>query len=166
MNNLDRPRYFLKWKKRVFKMSPNDVCLIKTPCTFAVRIGEMWLPLVSGSVSYVLADGKHLDMEAVANAIIVGRASVVHFVPSVLRLFLEYFKRKESSELPHLRLIQTSGEALKIEHRRLLSEILGEDLRLVNLYGPTEASIEVTWIDCLDVPEQNINNGFPIGLAA
>ncbi len=157
---------FLKWKKRVFKMSPNDVCLIKTPCTFDVSIGEMWLPLVSGSVSYVLADGKHLDMEAVANAIIVGRASVVHFVPSVLRLFLEYFKRKESSELPHLRLIQTSGEALKIEHRRLLSEILGEDLRLVNLYGPTEASIEVTWIDCLDVPEQNINNGFPIGLAA
>jgi amino acid adenylation domain-containing protein len=157
---------FLQWKKRVFKISPNDVCLIKTPCTFDVSIGEMWLPLVSGSVSYVLADGKHLDMEAVANAIIVGKVSIVHFVPSVLRLFLEYFKRKKSFELPHLRLIQTSGEALKMEHRRLLSEVLGKDLRLVNLYGPTEASIEVTWIDCLDVQEQNINHGFPIGAAA
>ena len=65
-----------------------------------------------------------------------------------------------------MRLIQTSGEALKMEHRRLLSEVLGKDLRLVNLYGPTEASIEVTWIDCLDVQEQNINHGFPIGAAA
>merc|ERR1719330_1141510 len=52
-----------------------------------------------------------------------------------------------------------------MDHRRKLTEVLGERLELWNLYGPTEASVEVAYFKCEDSKENDLSHGFPLGYA-
>ena len=66
------------------------------------------------------------------------RISVVHFVPSLFRLFVAH---PDLGPMPALRLVFCSGEALAAEdvarfYARNTTATIG------NLYGPTECSIE------------------------
>jgi amino acid adenylation domain-containing protein len=164
----DGVQNFLEWKAEALKVTSSDVFILKTPFTFDVGIGEMWLPLVTGTTSHVLGDGLHLEADKVYESLVLGQVTICHFVPSVLTLFLSQIRalQTEKRNLPpldKLRMIQATGEALKPEHRIQLSKILRPDIELVNLYGPTEASIEVTYMYCEEKEEQYLSHGFPIG---
>ena len=154
----------LVWKAEALKVTSTDSFLMKTPATFDVSIGEMWLPLVTGTVSHVLGDGLHLEADKTYHALKKAKVTICHFVPSILTLFLSDLEGQHL-DLPHLRMIQCTGEALKQEHRTQLSRVLGNRIELVNLYGPTEASIEVTYMYCEEKEEQYLSHGFPIGYA-
>jgi amino acid adenylation domain-containing protein len=155
--------HYLTWRAHFQKHTEKDTFLIKTPCTFDVSIGEMWLPIVTGATSHVLGDGQHLDPATVHQELIKGKVTICHFVPSVLLLFLAEAEAASFGPLPHLRMVQCTGEAVKMEHRKKVSQILGTSMELVNLYGPTEASIEVTYFDCKDDDNLDLSHGFPIG---
>ncbi|MEU1166541.1 AMP-binding protein, partial [Streptomyces sp. NPDC005921] len=68
--------------------------------------------------------------------------TTVHFVPSMLQLFLE---EPTAAECTGLRRVMCSGEALPAALARRCHEVLGTALH--NLYGPTEASVDVTAIE-------------------
>jgi non-ribosomal peptide synthetase component F len=93
------------------------------------------------------------------------RVSVLHFVPSMLSVFLEYLDgdpARVRARLASVRQVFASGEALTSSHVRKFNEIWGgrTGARLANLYGPTEAAIDVTYFDC---PAGRDVDGVPIG---
>jgi non-ribosomal peptide synthetase component F len=89
----------------------------------------------------------------------------MHFVPSMLNVFLEYLDAKPASVLNGLasvRRVFASGEALTPSHVRKFNDIWGKrtGARLTNLYGPTEATVDVSYFDC---PADNEFDTIPIG---
>src|SRR5581483_6799599 len=89
----------------------------------------------------------------------------VHFVPSMLNVFLEYLDGRSgqaSTALSSLRRVFASGEALSAVHVRKFNEIIGQNTgaRLTNLYGPTEATVDATFFDC---PASGDLDRIPIG---
>lgn len=121
----------------------------------------MWVPMYLGCTSAIVPDGQHLDFMVVKRTMERATVTVAHFVPSVLSLFLDFVS---PGELPALRQISCTGEALLLSHRQKLTSQLGRSLPLFNLYGPTEAAIEVTYFDAVD-DAPGVAHGFPIGYA-
>ncbi len=74
---------------------------------------------------------------------------MLHFVPSMLSVFLEYVESKgdaAAASLASVRYVFASGEALSAEHVKRFNRFWGgkTGARLINLYGPTEATVDVT----------------------
>ena len=149
----------LRWGEGVLGLSCNDTFVLKTPSTFDCSIPEMWAPMVLGCTCVVVPDGAHLDFEVVKDCMEAHAVTVAHFVPSVLALFLDFVSE---GDLPALRQISCTGEALLLSHREKLTKKVGRPLPLINLYGPTEASVEVTYFDAKD-DLSGAAHGFPIG---
>ena len=93
------------------------------------------------------------------------KVSMLHFVPSMLNVFLEYVEVKGQSALQRLasvRRVFVSGETLAPAHVRKFNTVFGQKsgVRLTNLYGPTEATVDVSYFDC---PTHNDFEKIPIG---
>ena len=150
-----------QWGTSLLDFTQGDVFVLKTPATFDCSIPEMWVPMYTACTSVIIPDGQHLDFEVVKATMERTRVTVAHFVPSVLSLFLDFIS---PGDLPALRQISCTGEALLLSHREKLTSKLGRPLPLFNLYGPTEAAIEVTYFDARD-DTPGAAHGFPIGFA-
>ncbi|OLE71774.1 MAG: hypothetical protein AUI36_02220 [Cyanobacteria bacterium 13_1_40CM_2_61_4] len=86
------------------------------------------------------APGGHRDADYLVQLIDEAQASTVHFVPSMLALFLE---ADGLERLRSLRRILCSGEALPRELAERGRQRLPQAM-IANLYGPTEASVDVS----------------------
>jgi len=129
--------------------------LQKTPYSFDVSIWELLWPLLVGAKLLLAEPEGHKDPEYLAELIIEAGVTIVHFVPSMLDVFLN---AKKVGEITSLRHIICSGEALPAALAgRCLTRL---EASLHNLYGPTEAAIEVSAYACR--PE-TILEGVPIG---
>ncbi|HKV09547.1 MAG TPA: condensation domain-containing protein, partial [Thermoanaerobaculia bacterium] len=133
----------LLWMQEAYGLTPEDTVLQKTPYSFDVSVWEFFWPLITGARLAVARPGGHRDSGYLAGLIERERATVMHFVPSMLQAFLE---EPDLSGCASLRLVVASGEALSPELRRRFRERLAA--RLENLYGPTEASVDVTAWNC------------------
>jgi len=143
----------LDWMQRAYSIDANDVILQKTPYTFDVSVWELFWWALQGARLCFLAPGAEGNPLAIVATIRKHRISVMHFVPSMLNVFLEYLDGKSDGVLQGLasvRRVFTSGEALAPGHVRKFNNIWGSKTgtRLVNLYGPTEATVDVSYFDC------------------
>ena len=146
------------WMQDLAPISPDDVVLQKTDYTFDVSVWEIFWPFMMGAKLRSLKPDELFDMQELYRAFHDGQVSVAHFVPSVLREFLA--AHKGAIDLPNLRNIFTSGEALERSDCEAVTRQLTCDL--YNYYGPTEAAIDVTaWHQSRDLPVDTI----PIGHA-
>ncbi|GAA3708023.1 amino acid adenylation domain-containing protein [Streptomyces tremellae] len=138
----------LLWMQDAYRLTAEDRVLQKTPFAFDVSVWEFFWPLLNGAVLHLAAPGTHRDPRALARTIDRHRVTTVHFVPSMLDLFLS---EPAARELPTLRQVMCSGEVLRPETvGRFFGLYGGRDSapELYNLYGPTEASIDVTHWRC------------------
>ncbi|WP_438016891.1 amino acid adenylation domain-containing protein [Sorangium sp. So ce315] len=135
----------LTWMQAAGLLEASDRVLQKTPFGFDVSVWELFGTLVAGACLVVARPGGHRDSAYLARTIDERRISVAHFVPSMLRTFLdEQGERPLASSLRH---VICSGEALGAElASRFLARAGGA--RLHNLYGPTEAAVDVTAWEC------------------
>jgi amino acid adenylation domain-containing protein len=143
----------LLWMQSAYRLGPDDRVLQKTPFSFDVSVWEFFWPLLTGA-SLVLAEpGGHQDPVYLARLITEQKITTLHFVPSMLQVFLE---EPGIGPLPSLRRVMASGEALSPSLvQRFLARFPGVELH--NLYGPTEAAVDVTaWpcgpAECVSVP--------------
>ncbi|MBF4462603.1 MULTISPECIES: non-ribosomal peptide synthetase [unclassified Rathayibacter] len=145
-------------------ITADDVILYKTPFTFDVSLWELFLPAIVGARQAIAPPDAHRDPSATAAAIVDARATVVHFVPSVLASFLDYLSGAPEvarAVARSVRLVVCSGEALTAHHLRQFSRVLPQ-VRVDNLYGPTEAAVDVTAaIDVSDTTPIGIGLPFP-----
>jgi amino acid adenylation domain-containing protein len=134
----------LLWMQETFRLDSGDRVMQKTPFGFDVSVWEFFWPLMTGAAVVLARPGGHQDAEYLARAIRRHRVTTVHFVPSMLGLFLD---EPAASDLPDLRRVMCSGEQLPADLAERFRVLLPR-VELHNLYGPTEAAVDVTWHDC------------------
>jgi len=155
----------LHWMQGAYPIDERDVLLQKTSYNFDVSVWELfWWALEGATLCLLVPRGERTPLILV-ETIKKHRVTVMHFVPSMLNVFLEYLDGrpdKVSGALASLQRVFASGEALSVAHARKFNEIIAQNTggRLTNLYGPTEATVDVTYFDC---PTEGDFERIPIG---
>jgi pristinamycin I synthase-2 len=134
----------LLWMQDAYGLGADDRVLHKTPFGFDVSVWEFFWPLITGATLVVARPEGHRDPAYLARLITAERVTTVHFVPSMLRAFLD---EPGAARCTALRRVVCSGEALPPELQRRFHDVL--DAPLHNLYGPTEAAVDVTAWECV-----------------
>ena len=129
----------LRWTQAYCPLGGQDVVLHKTPVSFDVSVWELFWPLIAGAKLVVTPGGSHKETKRLASLIRAQGVTLCHFVPALLKAWLE---EPEAGGCRSLRHVIASGEELHPVVARTAHEMLG--VRLHNLYGPTEAAIDVT----------------------
>ncbi len=133
----------LLWMQTEYRLTAADRVLQKTPFSFDVSVWEFFWPLMTGARLVLAKPGGHQDPEYLIDLICRRNITTLHFVPSMLRVFLE---GPGIERCISLRQVFCSGEALSY---RLQEHFFSQSrAELHNLYGPTEAAVDVTFWRC------------------
>jgi amino acid adenylation domain-containing protein len=133
----------LLWMQDAYCLEPSDSVLQKTPFSFDVSVWEFFWPLMFGARLVVARPEGHKDSDYLVQTIIDQQITTIHFVPSMLQIFL---MAKDVEKCNTLRQVICSGEALSLDlQNRFFARL---DTKLHNLYGPTEAAVDVTYWEC------------------
>jgi amino acid adenylation domain-containing protein len=148
----------LLWMQEAYRLTDRDRVLQKTPFSFDVSVWEFFWPLMTGAQLVVAQPGGHKDGGYLVKTIMERGITTIHFVPSMLAVFL---REKGVEKCTSLRNVICSGEALTYELQELFFSRL--PVALHNLYGPTEASVDVTsWACIRGDPRRVVPIGRPI----
>ncbi|NWE79449.1 non-ribosomal peptide synthetase [Pseudomonas yamanorum] len=149
----------LLWMQDAYGLNATDAVLQKTPFSFDVSVWEFFWPLFTGARLVMARPGGHKDPAYLCEVIEAQQITTLHFVPSMLDVFLAHGDVSQSAGL--LR-VMCSGEALPGSLvRRFKQQLPG--IGLYNLYGPTEAAVDVTAWNCArPVVPDNTPIGKPI----
>ncbi|WP_075186283.1 hybrid non-ribosomal peptide synthetase/type I polyketide synthase [Teredinibacter haidensis] len=133
----------LIWMQVEYNISESDRILQKTPMSFDVSVWEFFWPLIVGAKLVMANAGGHKDPQYLIDIIEKQNITVLHFVPSMLSLFLS---TPGLNRITSLKEVFCSGEALPHELTKRFFNAM--HARLHNLYGPTEAAVDVTYWEC------------------
>ncbi|MBD1902823.1 non-ribosomal peptide synthetase [Trichocoleus sp. DQ-A3] len=134
----------LLWMQDTYKLTTTDRVLQKTPFGFDVSVWEFFLPLLTGASLVLAKPGGHQDSGYLVQLIAKQKITTLHFVPSMLQVFLEELGVVKCNSIKR---VFCSGEALPFDLQKRFFIRLGA-VELHNLYGPTEAAIDVTFWAC------------------
>ncbi|HKX30429.1 MAG TPA: amino acid adenylation domain-containing protein, partial [Blastocatellia bacterium] len=129
----------LEWMRLHYGISPGDRILQKTPVGFDVSVWELFLPLIAGATLVVAPVDSHKDPDWLASIIREQGITTLHFVPSMLAMFL----MNPAAAGLSIRRVFCSGEELSATLRDRFHTLVRAELH--NLYGPTEAAVDVTY---------------------
>ncbi|WP_258223150.1 amino acid adenylation domain-containing protein, partial [Aeromonas sp. HMWF016] len=148
----------LLWMQHMYPIGPADRVLQKTPAGFDVSIWEFFWPFMTGARLVLAKPGGHKDPAYLAELIEQAGITTLHFVPSMLQIFVA---QAEPARCRALRQVFCSGEALPAD---LVQRWYGAfSAPLHNLYGPTEAAVDVTWYPCrADEAVTSVPIGYPV----
>ncbi len=147
----------LHWMQETLQLRPEDRILQKTSSSFDVSVWEFFWPLLAGAVIVMAEPEGHKDVDYLHNTIAEQGITLLHFVPSLLQVFL---RDDVKDTCQSLRCVICSGETLAKEHVERFFTLL--DARLLNLYGATEATVDSTYWFCQAFEQ---GNSVPIGKA-
>jgi amino acid adenylation domain-containing protein len=145
----------LAWMQEEYALTGEDRVLQKTPYSFDVSVWEFFWPLMAGASVVMARPGGHKDRQYLIEEIARQKVTTVHFVPSMLEVFLSGGGLEACWRLKR---VICSGEALGYELQQRYFQQMGAELH--NLYGPTEASVDVTYWECRRESEAGV---VPIG---
>ncbi|MET8747186.1 amino acid adenylation domain-containing protein [Streptomyces sp. NPDC004728] len=131
---------YLAGMQDAFPLAPGEGFLQATPLSFDVSAYEIFWPLWQGATVVLVPGSDRLDMAEVSRLMGAHRVVGLHFVPSLLDLFVS---QAEPEDCAHLRYAFASGEPLQPTLvARFLDRFPGD---LINLYGATEVSVDTTY---------------------
>jgi amino acid adenylation domain-containing protein/non-ribosomal peptide synthase protein (TIGR01720 family) len=145
----------LLWMQDAYQLTADDRVLQKTPYSFDVSVWEFFWPLITGARLVMAEPGGHQNPEYLWRIIEQEQITVMHFVPAMLRVFLEEKGLERCTSLRH---VFCSGEALSFELQQQF--FMSLSAKLHNLYGPTEAAVDVTHWTC---QQNSVRKVVPIG---
>ncbi|NDC22381.1 amino acid adenylation domain-containing protein, partial [bacterium] len=144
----------LDWTLLHYPITEKSSLLHIAAMNFDISVWEILFPLTVGA-SLVLAE-KNKDVLSIISLINTYKITTIHFVPSLLNLFINL---KDIQRCQSLTQVITGGESLTNE----ISQKFISNFKYTNLYlayGPTEAAISVTHWDCHNKEHEN---KIPIG---
>jgi amino acid adenylation domain-containing protein len=147
----------LLWMQEAYPLTAEDRVLQKTPFSFDVSVWEFFWPLIIGSQLVMAVPEGHRDRDYLIDIITKVGITTMHFVPSMLQVFLDGPGLENCSSLKH---VICSGEALSYALQERCFQKMPAGVQLHNLYGPTEAAVDVTFWECQSKSNLNI---VPIG---
>ncbi len=115
-----------------------DVVAQTAPQCFDISLWQLVSALLVGGRTLVVEQEAILDARRFIDKIVDGRVAVVQVVPSYLEVVLSCLAQ-HPRELPHLRCVSVTGEALKKELAQRWFAV-APGIKLVNAYGLTETS--------------------------
>ncbi|MCX5134082.1 amino acid adenylation domain-containing protein [Streptomyces sp. NBC_00340] len=131
---------YLAGMQDAFPITPGEGFLQATPLSFDVSAYEIFWPLWQGATVVLVPGSDRLDMTEVSRLMRDHRVVGLHFVPSLLDLFVSQARPEDCA---HLRYAFASGEPLQPTLvARFLDRFPGD---LINLYGATEVSVDTTY---------------------
>jgi amino acid adenylation domain-containing protein len=149
----------LLWMQSACQLGAYDAVLQKTPFSFDVSVWEFFWPLITGAWLVLARPGGHKDPAYLAEVIRREAITTLHFVPSMLQMFLEH---DDAPKCGGATRVICSGEALPASLARRFHDRL-PGVALYNLYGPTEAAVDVTAWRCeRDASSVSVPIGRPI----
>ncbi|OLT23327.1 hypothetical protein BJF78_32400 [Pseudonocardia sp. CNS-139] len=121
---------------------------------------EFFWPLSRGATLVLAEPGVHREPAALARLVRAERVTTLHFVPSMLDVFLAEPAAAACTDLTR---VFCSGEALAPASVAAFREVFPDGPALHNLYGPTEAAVDVTYWPCADwTPGAPVPIGRPV----
>ncbi len=120
------------------EIGAGDVVAQTAPQCFDISLWQLVSALLVGGRTLLVEQEAVMDARRFVDKIVDGRVNVVQVVPSYLEVLLSYLEQ-HARELPDLRYVSVTGEALKKELvQRWFAVRPG--IRLANAYGLTETS--------------------------
>lgn len=144
------------WMHRKYNLARR--ILQKTTNVFDVSMWELLSPAF-GSSLYMLNEGDEKYPDKILDAILKYKIQIIHFVPSMLKLFLDYCI-KNNVEINCVEDVFASGEKLTLPLIQGFKDVFVK-AKLHNLYGPTECAVDVTYYE-VRFNENNIPIGLPV----
>ena len=139
----------LLWMEDTYPLAQNEILIQKTSFAFDVSAWELFWPFMQGAALLLPESGAEKDPRRLAELICQYGIRTIHFVPSMLALFLDYISAS-GQKLPSLERVVVSGEALTPAlNQRFYAIFEDTRTRLYNLYGPTECTVDVLYYDCM-----------------
>ena len=136
----------LLWMQDTYPLTGGDRILQKTPFSFDVSVWEFFWPLLTGAGLVVAKPEGHKDPAYLVSMIATHKVTVLHFVPSMLPVFISH---ADVNTLASLKRVICSGEALGSELiQQFFAKFADLKIELHNLYGPTEAAVDVSHWPC------------------
>lgn len=149
----------LRWMQQAYQLRPEETVLQKTPFSFDVSVWEFFWPLMIGARLALAKPGGHREPDYLSDFIQRHQVTTLHFVPSMLQLFLRH---ADMAQCRSLQRVICSGEALPLATVQRCHQLLPQ-AGLHNLYGPTEAAVDVSCWHCLpEEPRSLVPIGKPI----
>ena len=149
----------LQWMQTTYALDASDVLMQKAPISFDVSVWECFWPLMTGCRLVLAGPGEHRDPQRIAQVVQQFGVTTLHFVPPLLRLFVD---EPLAQQCASLRRLFSGGEALPAELRnRVLQQL--PNIELHNRYGPTETAINVTHWHCRHEDGERSPIGRPLG---
>ncbi|WP_398905868.1 amino acid adenylation domain-containing protein [Streptomyces sp. 840.1] len=131
---------YLAGMQDAFPIEPGEGFLQATPLSFDVSAYEIFWPLWQGAKVVLVPGSDRLDMAEVSRLMRTHGVVGLHFVPSLLDMFVG---QAAPEDCAHLRYAFASGEPLQPTLvARFLDRFPGD---LINLYGATEVSVDTTY---------------------
>jgi amino acid adenylation domain-containing protein len=131
---------YLAGMQDAFPIEAGESFLQATPLTFDVSAYEIFWPLWRGGTVVLAPGAARLDMAHVSSLLRRHRIVGLHFVPSLMDMFVA---AADPADCAHLRYAFCSGEAVPaVLVRRFADRFPGD---LINLYGATEVSVDTTY---------------------
>jgi len=134
----------LLWMQEQYQLTAADAVLQKTQYSFDVSVWEFFWPLMTGARLVIARPEGHRDPKYIMDVIKSSGITTLHFVPSMLQVFLA---QEGIEQCNSLKLVLCSGEALPHDLQNRFYERFPNS-SLHNLYGPTEAAVDVTYWAC------------------
>jgi amino acid adenylation domain-containing protein len=138
----------LVWMQKAYGLTSGDSVLQKTPFSFDVSVWEFFWPLITGARLVMARPEGHKDPNYLVDAINQHNITTLHFVPSMLQVFVD---QVDAARCTSLARVIASGEALPAALVRKFQQRLPQ-VALHNLYGPTETTVDVTAWSCSPDP--------------
>lgn len=135
----------ITWMAEEFEDGTEKI-LHKTNNSFDVSMWEITLSWAFGKTLYIAKEGTEKNPSEIFEYLDRYGITMVHFVPSMFKHFLDYIEKKRYS-LPLLKYIVLSGERLDGTLVKRAYKLM-KNVVLYNLYGPTECTIDVTYYRC------------------
>lgn len=150
------------WGVKKFALTQESIILQKTAPTFDPSVWEIFWWLMLGGKLCLIESGDEKDPEAIIAAIEKYKITAMHFVPSMLGIFMNYVETRSSiGRLASLQQVLSCGEAINPKTVEHFNRLFGANgTALYNMYGPTEATVEVA---CFDCSSEVTHDSVPIG---
>lgn len=133
----------LDWMWKEFNFKTTDIVMQKTSYAFDVSVWELLLPLCYGAQMAICSKVTSSDPKSILHFIRQQKVNTLHFVPSMLNVFLRYIDVNNLEYPIEIQRVFSSGE--KLEAKTVDLHYSKSKVPLYNLYGPTEATIDVTF---------------------
>ncbi|MFB6848113.1 amino acid adenylation domain-containing protein, partial [Streptomyces sp. NPDC056373] len=131
----------LAWQQKAYELTAADVYLHKAPLVFDASVEELFWPLLAGARLVMARPGGHRDPGYLLDTVRRHQVTTIHFVPSMLRVFLD---EADQERCGSLRRVFLGGEALPGTLVEQFAERL-PGVELCSFYGPTETTVHVTY---------------------